>query len=58
MTRRVKLQLLLALASAIVATVFLAFAEGNRWLQQVGGFILLFICLAQVSLLARYREDK
>lgn len=49
MSRRVKLQLTLGLLSAVIATAFLTGTD-DSWLLTVGGCLLLFIALAQVSL--------
>lgn len=52
MPRRVKLQLALCLASIAVAVVFLTMTQ-DSWLRTVGGVLLLFIALVQVSLTVR-----
>lgn len=51
MPRRVKLQLSLGLASAVIAVAFLVLTD-DSWLLTVGGVLLLFIALVQVSLMA------
>jgi cytochrome c biogenesis protein CcdA len=52
MPRRVKLSLVLCLASVAVAAVFLTVTQ-DSWLRTVGGVLLLFIALVQVSLTVR-----
>jgi cytochrome c biogenesis protein CcdA len=52
MPRRVKLQLALCLASVTVAVGFLTMTQ-DSWLRTVGGVLLLFIALVQVSLTVR-----
>lgn len=55
MPRRVKIQAALALASLIIAGVFMTVVD-DSWLLTVGGVILLFIALVQVSLLAGTKD--
>jgi cytochrome c biogenesis protein CcdA len=52
MPRRVKLHLALCLSSVTIAVVFLTVTQ-DSWLRTVGGVLLLFIALVQVSLTVR-----
>jgi hypothetical protein len=52
MPRRVRLQLALCLASVTIAVVFLTMTQ-DSWLRTMGGGLLLFIALVQVSLTVR-----
>jgi len=57
MPRRAKLQLALCLSSLAVAVLFVTMTQ-DSWLRTVGGVVLLFIALVQVSLMFKPERSR